>query len=146
MDSWYTHAFDGRIAVHDVGRYRYTVLVLPDDLAATLPFDGAPRLRIRGELDDVPLTGAWQPVRGRWFLMLSKATLRFRIDDAARVDVPDALQALLDAEPDAAAAWAALTPGKRRALAVSVATARTPATVARRVDAARGALRTGKIG
>ncbi len=62
----YPHAFEGRIVHHDVGTYRYTVVFLPTEIAAALPLAEHPRLRFTGEIGDVPLSGAWQPVRGRW--------------------------------------------------------------------------------
>jgi hypothetical protein len=33
--SYFPYAFTGPIEVHDLGRYRYTVLWLPDDIAAS---------------------------------------------------------------------------------------------------------------
>jgi hypothetical protein len=140
------HRFRGEIVRHDAGAYRYTVVFLPDRLAARPPFDGTPRVRARGEVGGVPFAGAWQPVRGRRYLMLSKAMLRaggfgpgdtvdvwFALDDPDAVDVPDALRRALDADPASARAWDALTPGHRRGLAHRVASARMPATIERRV-------------
>jgi hypothetical protein len=70
--TYYSHAFEGRIEHHDVGTYRYTVVFLPRELALSLPLEEHPRLRVSGEVAEVPFSGAWQPVRGRWYLMLSK--------------------------------------------------------------------------
>lgn len=143
---YFPHAFTGVVAHHDLGTYRYTVIWLPEELAALLPFAGQPRLRISGELNDVPLTGAWQPSRGRWYLMLGKpllratelsvgcfAELRFRIEPPDDVEVPTLLTHALEANAAAAARWDELTPGKQRALSHHVLSAKTGPTTTRRV-------------
>ena len=48
------------------------------------------------------------------------------------VDIPEELQAALDADEEAAARWATFTPGKRRSLSIHVAQAKRPATRERR--------------
>ena len=134
---------DGSIA--DYLTYRYTVIWLPEEIAAQLPLSEAPRLRISGELNEHPVTGAWQPSRGRWYLMLGKpvlkatgltveslAELRFRMEPQDEVEVPALLARALDQDTEAAARWSALTPGKRRALAHHVGSAKTGSTAARR--------------
>ncbi|GAA2743537.1 hypothetical protein GCM10009868_17700 [Terrabacter aerolatus] len=56
------------------------------------------------------------------------------LDEAPRtVDVPEALQAVLDADPGALAAWNALSPSMQRAHALSVSSARTEQTRDRRL-------------
>jgi len=155
--SYFPHAFEGRIVHHDVGTYRYTVVFLPPDLAAALPLDESPRPRFSGEIGEVPFAGAWQPVRGRWYAMLSKAVLRaggfkvgdeaevrFRVEDPERVDVPGPFAQALAADPAAAAAFAALSAGKRRGLAHRVAAAKTASTAQRRVDEALAILAAGR--
>ncbi len=140
----FPHSFEARVARHDVGTYRYTVVFVPEDLAASLALRG--RVRISGELNDVPFSGAWQPAHGRWFLMLSKTLLRdagvrpgsvvelrFRLERADAVDVPPALRDALSRDAAADAAWRALRPGQQRGLAHRIASAKAPATVARRV-------------
>jgi hypothetical protein len=102
--SYFPHAFTGPIEHHDLGTYRYTVLWLPEDIAAQLPLAEHPRLRISGELNDAPCQGAWQPSRGRWYLMLGKpllkttglsvgclAELRFRVEPQDELEVPTLL-------------------------------------------------------
>ncbi len=64
--AWFPHGFAGPVVRHDVGTYRYTVVFLPPEIAARLPLAEHPRLRISGEVSDLPFSGAWQPVRGRW--------------------------------------------------------------------------------
>jgi hypothetical protein len=137
----------------------YTVLFLPDELAAVLPFDRHPRLRVEGEIADVPVQGAWMPTGdGRRYFMVSPAVLkaarpepgqllemRFRIDDQERVDVPEALAAALARDGEAVAAWDALTPGKRRGIAHLVASGPTAPTQARKVAEVIEALRAGDV-
>ncbi len=152
--SWFDHAFETRIVHHDVGTYRYTVVFLDPDLAARLPFDRHPRLRFSGEIGEAPFAGAWQPVRGRWYAMLSKGVLkaaglsvgdlvevRFRIEDPDHVEVPDALARALARDAAAGAAFAALSAGKRRGLAHMVLSAKTPETERKRVAEVIGTLR-----
>lgn len=104
----YPFSFQSEIVHHSLGTMVYTVVFLPDDLAAQLPFDQHPRLRMSGELNGAAISGAWQPVRGRWYLMLGKSALRnacanlgdtvgvrFRIEDQEAVEVPEPLQSAL---------------------------------------------------
>jgi hypothetical protein len=103
-------------------------------------------MRISGEVGDVPFAGAWQPVKGRWYLMLSKPLLkaggfkvgdlvevRFRVEAQDTVAVPDALRRALERDRTRLKRWEALSPGKRRGLAHRVASARTLATEQKRV-------------
>lgn len=142
----YPFTFTGIVEHHDLGTYRYTVLWLPDAIAAQLPLADHPRLRISGELNEHPVTGAWQPSRGRWYLMLGKpllkatqlvvgseAELRFRIEPQDVVDVPPVLTRAIRLNAQAAKRWDAQTPGKQRALSHHVASAKTAATFGRRV-------------
>lgn len=158
----YDHSFEAPLERWGVGRARvvwYTVLFLPPELEAQLPFDRHPRLRVEGEIAEVPVQGAWLPTgEGRRYFIVSPAVLRaarpepgrpvemrFRVDDQDRVDVPDALALALMADVAANAHWRSLTPGKRRGLAHLVAAARTPPTQARKVAEVLEALRQGDI-
>ena len=146
--SYFTYSFEGPIVHHDIGsdKYQYTVVFLPRELQTELPLKQYPRLRIEAEVGEFPLNGALQPVRGDWYLLLSKSMLkqggwklgddvrvRFRVADQDAVEVPEALQDALDGNEDAAEAWEKLTPGKRRGLAYRVATAKTQPTREKRV-------------
>ncbi len=62
-------------------------------------------------------------------------------DGAATATVPDDLQAILDAEPSTAAAWAALTASERYSVLYGLQTARRPETRERRLAKALAALR-----
>jgi len=142
----FPYQFEATVEPHDLGTYRYTVVFLSQELVAELPFAQTPRLRISGEINDHPMTGAWQPSRGRWYLMLSKpllkatgleigmtAEVRFRLEPQDEVEIPASLVAALGGHAAAEARFEGLTPGKQRALAHRVMSAKTPATEARRV-------------
>ncbi|MEL6797536.1 MAG: hypothetical protein AAFO89_12030, partial [Planctomycetota bacterium] len=75
-EAYYPFEFEAEVVHHALGTYRYTVVFLHDRLIEHLPLAEHPRLRMSGELRDIPFEGAWQPVRGRWYVMLSKAVLR----------------------------------------------------------------------
>ena len=50
---FFPYGFETRIAHHDLGAYRYTVVWLDEEIATELPFEGQPRLRIAGEVAEV---------------------------------------------------------------------------------------------
>lgn len=159
--SYYAHAFTGRLVIHRLGHYRYRAVFLPPALAAGLPFRGRTPLRISGEVADVPIEGAWQPAGeaagGGHYLMVSPAIcraaglaigdaveVRFNVADRTAIAVPDELARALAADAAARATWEALTPGKRRAIAVQVDAARTAPTRERRVATFVAALAAGR--
>jgi hypothetical protein len=144
--AFFPFRFEGPIESHALGTMRYTVIWLPEHLQPDLPLARFPRLRISGELNDEPLTGAWQPSSGRWYLMLSKpllkatglfvgatAELRFRVEPQEDVETPILLDRALEQNAAAKEAFEALTAGKKRALAHFVAAAKTAPTLSRRV-------------
>lgn len=147
----FTHEFEAPLTTHGVGKSRviwYHVLFMPAYLAKTLPLGMHPRLRVRGEIVDIPVSGAWMPTGdgGHYFIVSPKVRkgtgarlgdmldMRFVIDDQDRVDVPAALEDALNARPEIRAIWERTTPGKRRGLAHRVAQAKTSATVLRRIQ------------
>ena len=67
-------------------------------------------------------------------------TVRFRVADQDHVDVPVALEDAVTANAEATAVWDELTPGKRRALAHHVRSAKTGKTRSKRVAEAMAAL------
>lgn len=149
--AYFTHRFDTTIALHPVGTYHYTVVYLPADLAAGLPFAQSPRLRVEADVAGISVDGAWQPAGGRWYLMLPKVPLRkaglgvgatvevaFRLAPQDSVTLPPELQQALSAEPAVQAAWRRFTPGQQRGLAHLVASARRPETRQARLDQVRG--------
>jgi len=148
--TFFDYTFEDAIDRFGVGRDRkvwYSVLFLPPELAADLPFARYPRLRVDGEIADVPVTGAWIPTGDgrRYFIVAPRVfrdagvavgsivEMRFRIADQDAVDMPDALGAALSIDADATAAWARLTPGKQRGLTHIVHGAKTEPTRVRRV-------------
>lgn len=152
--TWFPHSFEGAIVRHNLGTYQYTVVFLPPGIADELPFGTTPRLRFTGEFNDLPFSGAWQPSRGHWYVMLSKPLLRdagvgvgdeveirFRIEDPNAVDVPNALNQAILEDSNANAAWQSLSAGKQRALAYRVAGAKSVPTRDRRIDEVMAALR-----
>ena len=146
MESYYPHSFEAEVVHHNVGSYVYTVVFLAPDLVKDLPFDKYPRLRFEGELNDALFEGAWQPVRGRWYVMLSKtllkearlslgdtARVRFLVTDQDYVEVPPELSLALAENVAAAEVWESLSAGKRRGFAHRVLSAKTAPTKAKRV-------------
>lgn len=148
MALYYDYEFEGPVAYHDVGsdRYQYTVVYLPEELIHVLPLDEFPRLRITGEVNDFPFEASLTPVRGAWYILFSKKTLkainvsvgdavnvRFGVADQNAVDVPDALQTALNKNKKMSSLWDTLTAGKQRALSHRVASAKTPPTQAKRI-------------
>ena len=151
------HEFEAPIERFGVGKSRkiwYDVLFLPPAIEAVLPFERLPRLRVVGEIAEVPIENAFIPTGdGRRYVIVSpevKRTarvgrgdvveMRFRIADQDHVDVPDALARAVAAKSTTRTAWAALTPGRRRALAQHVKAAKTAPTIRRRVEEAVQAL------
>lgn len=143
---FFPHEFEAEVVHHDLGTMRYTVVFLDEDIAATLPFDGNPRLRFTGEVGEAPIAAAWQPVRGRWYAMLSKSllrqaglvvgdrtTVRFRVEPADAVDRVTELEAVLAERPELRTAWDALTPGMRRGQTHRLLSAKTPPTRLKRL-------------
>ena len=150
------HLFVAPLVRHDVGRTAYRVVYLPAEIAAGLPFEAHPRLRVEGEIAGIPFEGAFQPsARGR-YLMVNPETcraaglslgddvaVRFVVADQDAVSVPDELVVALLEDRDAMAAWEALTPGRRRGLCHHVASGRREETRAIRAEAIVAALAAG---
>ncbi|MEO0392337.1 MAG: YdeI/OmpD-associated family protein [Pseudomonadota bacterium] len=155
---YFDHAFEGHITNHGVGKTKviiYKVIFLPPEFENHLPFKQYPRLRVEGEIADVPVRGAWLPVGdGRRYFIISPGVLksaevqigdlvemRFRIDDQDYVDMPTTLKIAVTKNPDIAQKWDNLTPGKRRMFASHVASAKTPKTEQKRLGEALKAIR-----
>lgn len=151
--AYYSHHFETQIERHDLGRYAYTVVYLPEALARELPFDQHPRLRTEADVAGLTVRGAWQPGQGRHYLMLARPALKtaglavgdrvevaFRLLPQDQVDLPPELAALLAAEPDLAAAWQALTAGQQRGLAQHLGAAKRADTRAARLAQVRAML------
>lgn len=147
----YPFSFEGEIERFGVGKERkiwYNVLFLPPDLRAQLPFDTYSRLRVEGEIADVPVANAFIPAGdGRNYVIVSPqvlrdaglmlgdtAEMRFRIADQDHVDVPAVLQTALERDADAALAWDGLTPGRKRMAVQHVLSAKSSPTRQRRLE------------
>ncbi|WP_299740921.1 YdeI/OmpD-associated family protein [uncultured Roseobacter sp.] len=156
--SYFTHDFVAEIALHAVGKSRvitYKVLFMPPRFETEVPFKTYPRLRVEGEIADVPVRGAWMPVGdGRRYFIVSpditantgldvgdEVEMRFRIDDQDYVDVPSALTAALKSDDAASAQWDKLTAGRKRMFTNHVFSAKTSSTEQRRVDEAMVAIK-----
>jgi Bacteriocin-protection, YdeI or OmpD-Associated/Domain of unknown function (DUF1905) len=139
--SFFTHDFEGVINRFGVGKSRviwYKVLFLPPDVALSLPFADYPRLRVRGEIADVPVAGAFMPTGdGRRYFIVSphvckgadvdlgsSVDMRFMIDDQDRVEIPEILAKALALDKDLMERWQRLTPGRRRGLTHAIHAAR----------------------
>ncbi len=139
--------FRGEIVDLPIGRYHYTVIYLPEKIAQEMVSIGKPKVRMEGELNGEPLTGAWQLSRGKWFLMLSKSVLKnaelilgdtaqleFRVSDQNEVVTPLELLEAIQSNRRYKVAWEKLTVGNRRALAHRVLSAKTESTRLRRIQ------------
>jgi hypothetical protein len=148
--SYFTHVFEGPIEeLVYPGAFTYRILRLPADVEAELPFTTHPRLRVTGEIAELPVSLAFNPDPGkRRYVILStrfcrdahidvgdQVEFRFNIADQDAVDIPEELSALLAENSMAIAAWEALTPGKRRGLVSQIASAKTAQTRLRRAAA-----------
>lgn len=157
---YFTHDFVAAIALHGVGKSRvitYKVVFMPPHFEQTLPFQTYPRLRVEGEIADVPVRGAWMPTGdGRRYFIVSpqikantgldvgdEVEMRFRVDDQDHVDVPASLQLALQADDVARAQWDQLTAGKKRMFTHHVLSAKTAMTENRRVGEAMIAISEG---
>ncbi|MEM8685486.1 MAG: YdeI/OmpD-associated family protein [Pseudomonadota bacterium] len=164
MSEFFTHEFSSDIREFGVGKSRkvwYRVVFLPQAMESDLPFERFPRLRVDGEVADIPVNGAWIPAGdGRRYLILSPTVLkaarlkvgdmahvRFRVADQDHVDVPQALLDEINQRPKEKKVWEGLTAGKKRALAFHVAGAKREDTIQRRVAEAMEAIseRNGQI-
>lgn len=128
------------------GDGRNVGIVVPDDVLASLgrgkrvpvvvTIDGDHSYRsttaVMGGRTLISFNAATRAATGRGAGDEVEVTLE--VDDAPReVEVPPALQAALDADPVAAAAWAKLAPSRRKADAGSIADAKSVETRSRRV-------------
>lgn len=138
--------FETSIEYHDFGRMGYTVVYLPEEIKKQLPFKQYPRLRVNADILGYPIDGAFQPGQGKTYLIVSKAILKeigvqlgdrvmvqFTVGDQSSVTVPEALQAALMHDKAALKLWKSLTPGKQRAFCHTVNSAKTEATIEKRI-------------
>ncbi|MEM9751225.1 MAG: YdeI/OmpD-associated family protein [Pseudomonadota bacterium] len=154
---FFPFAFEAPIEKFGVGKKRviwYHVVIAPADICANLPLANYPRLRIEGEIADIPIANALMPTGdGRHYIIIAPTILkasgarvgdlvdvRFRIADQDHVDTPAELARAIARQRRFEDAWDALTPGKKRMLAQHVQSAKTPTTRAKRTREAIEAL------
>lgn len=156
--SFYDFEFSAPLSRHSMGMNSrgelfYSVVYVPQDVLEKMGEAYRPKLRVEGEIADVPFNAALMPSRGQVYIIAPKALLkqmeageegllkvRFEIADQDAVDVPPALQDALDTKAWAAEAWGQLTPGKQRGLCYRVATAKAQKTIDKRVAEVLAAL------
>jgi Bacteriocin-protection, YdeI or OmpD-Associated/Domain of unknown function (DUF1905) len=137
--------FEGRIEPLVWGNLTYTIVRLPQDIAASLTTAGAKR--VEGEMAEHPVNLAlsrgagvegvflWagKSLLGRTSLLVGdtiEVRLRPAPDDL--VDTPEDILAALH-QGDAMTQWDCMTSGKRRGLIYKISTAKTAPTRAKRV-------------
>jgi hypothetical protein len=121
-------------------------IVVPDDVVAS--FGRGKRVPVSVTVDGgYTFATSIASMGGRFLVSFNAATraatgrgagdeveVRLELDEAPRtVEVPAVLQTALDGDERAAKAWDALTPGRRKAHALSVSSAKTEETRGRRV-------------
>ena len=120
-------------------------IVVPDEVLAA--FGRGKRVPVSVTVGDHTWSTTTGSMGGRSLISFNAATrtatgrgagdeveVSLALDDAPRtVEVPAALATALGADPDAAAAWAALSPSRQKAHALAVASAKTDETRDRRL-------------
>ena len=107
----YPYQFTSKIEMRGEGKMAAAVVYLPKKLQQKLPLKEQPRLRVEAEINGFRHNGAFQPAKGRWYLMLSRkvlklchlsvgdrATIDFEIADQEAIDVPNELLFALEAK------------------------------------------------
>jgi hypothetical protein len=140
-----TLRFQAAVSRHPWDDYPYHVITLPEEVVAQLPKKG----RLRADLTVGPVTFNCgllsEGKEGGLYIMVSKKLLgemevkvgeevamKLRLVPYDRVDVPEELEAAIDAVPGARALWDAVTPGKKRGHIAALNRAVRPETKLRR--------------
>ncbi|MEJ8559975.1 YdeI/OmpD-associated family protein [Yoonia sp. GPGPB17] len=108
-------------------------IVLDKALTKELPFDRYPKLRVDGEINGFAHQGAFVPIYGGHYMMVSKRlrkaigielgdliAIHFKIADQNAVPIPAILQEAFEDAPDARDLWDDLPVGKRRSWCVQI--------------------------
>lgn len=143
----YEYRFEAKVEKYDFGKYYYTIVWLPEEIATKLPFEKYPKLRIEAKVDGILLEGALMPDSGRWYLMVNKKILKrinkglgdqirieFNIADQDYVFIPRGLSTALEEDLNFKQAWEKLTPGKKRGYAYLVSKAKSPEAIEKRIS------------
>ncbi len=130
---------------------------MPPKFECALPFKNYRRLRVEGEIADVPVRGAWMPVgNGRRYFIVSpdietntdldvgdEVETRFRTYDQDHVDTSSALLAALKSDNAVLVRWEKLTAGTKGMFTNHVFSVKSPATEHRRIHEAIAAIKEG---
>ncbi|MEM0900131.1 MAG: YdeI/OmpD-associated family protein [Pseudomonadota bacterium] len=140
MISPYPHMFNSPLEAM-YGDSGYVGLVVPDEYKSRLPFDEMPRIRVKGEMNGVSVEGAFVPLAGKHYIMVSKRLRKligadlgdvvnfcFEIADQNEVRIPPELLEVFAEDPEMAERWEAWPKGKRRSLFYKFERAKTAAT------------------
>lgn len=74
--SFYSFGFEGVVDTLNYEKYLYSVIYLPAEIATQLPLALHPRLRVEGEINDYPFSGAFIPSSQGHHLILGSARLK----------------------------------------------------------------------
>jgi len=115
-------------------------------LAAELPFDRYPKLRVDAEINGFAHEGAFVPINGGHYMMISKrrrkaigrnlgdpVTVRFKVADQEAINMPGILRDAFEDAPDARDLWDAMPIGKRRSWCNQIDRAKAPETKQNRI-------------
>ncbi len=132
---------------YDFGKIYYSVVYVPKRILSQLDFAESKRLRIEGEIEGIRIEAALMPIKGKWYLMVSKelqklcgmtlgdrVRVSFDIANQHAITVPTELQFALEANDAAMNVWDNLTAGKRRGFCHRIASAKLLETRQRRVE------------
>lgn len=121
-------------------------IVLDPELAAELPFDTYPKLRVDAEINGFAHEGAFVPIHGGHYMMVSKrlrqaigrdlgdpVTVRFKVADQDALNMPQILIDAFEDAPDARELWDAMPLGKRRSWCNQIDKAKAPETKQNRI-------------
>ena len=108
-------------------------IVLDADLTKELPFDQFPKLRDEAEINGFAHEGAFVPIYGGHYMMVSKrlrkvigvelgdpVTIHFKVADQDAIKIPAILQETFEDAPDARDLWDDMPIGKRRSWCVQI--------------------------
>lgn len=151
-------SFQGQLTPNGLGFMPMAIIIVPETVVEAL--GGKAVKRVIGTLNGHPIRRGLLPLNtGERYLLISKALRReLRLEpgvpvavtltadpDPNHVDVPEELTEGLAEWPEAAAAFARLTPGRQRNLVHYISAAKRPETCARRVVTLLHQLATGSL-
>ncbi|MEL6817347.1 MAG: YdeI/OmpD-associated family protein [Pseudomonadota bacterium] len=142
----YPHMFNAPLEAM-YGDSGYIGLVVPQDYKPRLPFDKMPRIRVKGEMNGIYVEGAFVPLAGKHYIMVSKRLRKmigadlgdivnfcFEIADQNEVRTPPELAEVFSEDFELKEKWEGWPKGKRRSLFYKFEKAKTAATKQRYVE------------